>query len=248
MASRRRSARAPDGSDAIRSSQLPAWRRRETWRKVLAVIFTPLAGMGMGTGTGTFNSGPSSPRTSVVVPPQNWSSSGSARAPNISEFIYRFGSGGEYWLTVSWQEFAASHSRAAAEHLAADVVDHVSRAVGRQVLTADVRRYYIQLVLGGIGGLNPSEAADVLDLSVDVANEARLTSLTEKMAEDNVPPPLTSILPPDDVLTGLYWQDWKERFEAAYGYPAGPHPDPMDLAGSPAHDDGNETGVGHPQE
>jgi hypothetical protein len=237
--------RAPDGRKAIRSDQLPAWRRRETWRKVLAVIFTPLAGMGAGTGAGTFNSGPSSPRTSVVVPPQDWSSSGSAQAPIVSGVSYRFGSGGEYWLTLSWQEFAASHGRAVAERLAADVVDRVSPAVGREVLTADVRRYYIQLVLGGIGGLNPSEAADVLDLSVDVANDARLTSLTEKLTEDYVPPPLTTVLPPaDDVLAGLYWQDWNERFEAAYGYPPGPKPDP---AGLPARDDGNETGAEHPQ-
>jgi hypothetical protein len=249
VASRRRSPPALDGRGAIRSGQLPAWRRRETWRKILAVIFTPLAGIGAGTGTGALNSGPVSPRASTVVPEQGSSSSGTLEAAIVASISHRLGSGGEYWLTRSWQEFAVSHGRAAAERLAADVVDRVSLAAGRQVLTADARRYCIQLVLGGIGGLNPSEAADVLELSVDVANDVRLTSLTEKMAEDYVPSPLTTVRPPyDDVLAGLYWQEWNERFGAIYADPGGPKPDSTDPAGSPAHDDGNETGAEHSQE
>jgi hypothetical protein len=106
-------------------------------------------------------------------------------------------SGGEYLPNAEWRAMAATAGQAAAEHLASSVVDLANRCAGNQSLTPEIKRYLIQLVMSGIGGLNPDEAADILEVSAENADDTRLGPLAQKITEWSVPGPQMVRKPPD---------------------------------------------------
>jgi hypothetical protein len=148
-------ARLPDQSHSdIRAMDRPRHepaKKRSRWKKALALALTPAGAIGAGV-TPHLGAGlPSSPRTSTVVP---------GGMPG------HLGSGGAYAFQEDWQRLGQNE----AVRRATAVVDLASSRAGDWALGPGARRYFIQLVLAGEGGIDPGEAADVLEFSAEGAD------------------------------------------------------------------------------
>jgi hypothetical protein len=82
--------------------------------------------------------------------------------------------GGTPGVSHAWQAMATVHGPAAAGQFAGAVADLAAGCAGVHPLTAQLRHYLIQCILAGLGGLDPDNAADILELSMDVADDPRL--------------------------------------------------------------------------
>jgi len=142
---------------------------------------------------------PRGPTTVTVVPNVN-----GPVAPTIMSLagIYHPASGGEYLPNAAWQAKADADGQADAEHLASRVVELASRRAGYEHLTPEFKRHFIQIVMAGIGGLDPDEAADVIEVAADDAGDMRLGPLTEQIGESFWPGPRDVRKPPDGPAPG----------------------------------------------
>jgi hypothetical protein len=149
---------------------------RRWWKRAMAISLLPAAG------AGGYVSQAAIPAVTVV--PTRTVTSMPLTPPTLFHMdAARMASGGEYLLNTGWQELAAAHGRQAAEHRAGAVVEVARRCAGGGTLTPELRHYLIRMVLSGVGGLNPDEAADILELSTDSQNDPLLEPLI-KVIED----------------------------------------------------------------
>ena len=142
-----------------------AWWKKH-WRKFAAGATVPFAALG-----GLASPPPGSvttwsPKTSILVPtyPEE---SGSYTAASL--FGSATATGGEYNLSPPWALHASTAGREATVRLASSLLDAASKYAGAQWLSAQTRRSLIQLVLLGIGGLDPADATDILQFAADNA-------------------------------------------------------------------------------
>jgi hypothetical protein len=140
------------------------------------------------------------PRTSTVTPMRRVHTQ---QVLSHSIFASDLLDGGHYTFNGPWQAKAGTDGHAAALELASSVVDVANKCAGWHWLPPEVRRYLIQLVLLGIGGIDPDDAGDILELAAENADDPQLarpklepliTTLTQRVAlaqHDSAPFPLT---------------------------------------------------------
>jgi hypothetical protein len=147
-----------------------AWWKKH-WRKFAAVATLPFAALG-----GLASPPPGSmtnwsPTTSILVPthpeePRSYTAA--------SLFGGAIATGGEYNLSPPWALHAGTAGRETTERLAASLVDAANKYAGGHWMSAQIRRSLIQLVLLGIGGLDPADATDILQFAADNADYPRI--------------------------------------------------------------------------
>ena len=170
-------------------SRFRRWRRK--WRAALTLgLLAETAVGGFAAAPQPLFLPPSGPATSTVMPPA---------APTVGSGAgsYHPHSAGEYLPNAEWRAMAATAGQAAAEHLASSVVDLANHSAGNQNLTPEIKHYFIRLMMSGIGGLNPDEAADILEVSAENADDRRLGPIAQKITEWFVPGPQMVRKPPD---------------------------------------------------
>jgi hypothetical protein len=185
----------PDEPDQERSRRTapPPPKKKPKWKKALAVAMTPLAAIGAaGAMPHPGTDGPSPFRTYTLVP------GGTFKPADLAaSAIGHPSSGGEYKLRTDWQALGLTE----AVRLATAVLNLANSRAGGRSLEPDVRRYLIQLVLAGVGGINPDEAADVLEFCTDEKADLRLGTLIDEI---NATPSTSRVSdhPPGDTEPG----------------------------------------------
>ena len=128
------------------------------------------------------------PRTSTVTPMRR------VQTPQVlshSILASDLLDGGHFTFNGLWQAKAGTDGHAAALELASSVVDVANKCAGWHWLPPEVRRYLIQIVLLGIGGIDPDDAGDILELAAENADDPQLarpklepliTALTQRVA------------------------------------------------------------------
>ncbi len=158
-------------------------KKKSRWKKALTLALTPAGAVGAGVMPHAGAGLPSSPRVSTVVPP---GTSG------------HLGSGEEYPLQAGWERLAGRE----AARLATAVIDLANSRAGGQALGSGARRYLIQLVLTGAGGVDPGEAADVLELGTADEADLRLGTLISTIRHIHALAPQASEHPPESPGAG----------------------------------------------
>jgi len=164
---------------AARSSDVqppPAELMSRAWwkkylRKFRVMAALPVAALGGLTSPPPGSAITSSPTTSTLVPTHPGESGSWTTA---SLFASTPATGGEYNLSPPWALHASTAGQQTAVRLASSVVDAANTYAGTYWLSAQIRRGLIQLVLLGIGGLDPADAADILELAADDAEYPRI--------------------------------------------------------------------------
>jgi hypothetical protein len=173
---------------------------KKNWKKVAVAGLVPLSA-----GSGFTNplvpaATSTSPRTSTVTPMRT---AQTQQVFSHSIFTRDLLDGGHYTFNGPWQAKAGTDGHAAALELASSVVDVANKCAGPHWLPPEVRRYLIQLVLLGIGGVDPDDAGDILELAAENADDPQLarpklepliTALTQRVAlaqHDSPPFPAT---------------------------------------------------------
>ena len=162
---------------------------RRGWKKALAISLLPATGAGGYVAQAAVQTVTIAPARTVSPAPVTLFNMDTAR----------LATGGEYLLNAQWQELAATHGRQAAEDRAGAVVEVARQCAGGGILTPELRRYLIQMVLSGLGGLDPDEAADILELSVDSQNDPLLEPLVKVIEDVSAFGPATLLLGPPPV-------------------------------------------------
>jgi hypothetical protein len=186
---------APSGEDppqdaSRRQQPVPTPKKKSIWKKALALAMAPLAALGAG-GMSQPGAGlPSPVRTYTLAPGGPF---GSETVLPAGAFHY-LSSGGEYNLHPDWERLG----QAEAVRLATAVVNLAHGYAGARTLGPGVNRYLIQLVLTGAGGINPDEAADVLEFCANEGADLRLGTLIEKINEAGAAAPLAGEYPPEN--------------------------------------------------
>lgn len=147
-----------------------AWWKKYS-RKFRAMAALPFAALGGLTSPPPGSAIILSPTTSTLVPTHPEESE-SYTAASLSASAPA--TGGEYNLSRPWALHASTAGREAAVRLASSLVDAANTYAGTHWLSAQIRRSLIQLVLLGIGGLDPGDAADILQLAADDAEYPRI--------------------------------------------------------------------------
>jgi len=145
-----------------------AWWKKH-WRKFGAAATLPFAALG-----GIASPPPGSvttwsPTTSIVVPTRAQEPGSYAVTAPLS-FGSAVATGGEYNLSPPWALHAGTAGQEATARLASSVVDTANKYAGGHWLSAQIRHSLIQLVLLGIGGLDPADATDILQFAADNAD------------------------------------------------------------------------------
>jgi hypothetical protein len=141
-----------------------AWWKKHS-RKSRTMATLPFAALGGVTSPPPGSAVTSSP-TSILVPTHP-EKSGSYTAASLLPSA--FATGGEYNLSPPWELYASTAGQEAAVRLASSLVDAANTYAGTHWLSVQIRRSLIQLVLLGIGGLDPADGADILQLAADDA-------------------------------------------------------------------------------
>jgi hypothetical protein len=141
------------------------------------------------------------PRTSTVAPMRIVQTQ---QVFSSSIFTSALLDGGHYTFNGPWQAKVGADGHAAAVELASSVVDVANKCAGGHLLQPEVKRYLIQLVLLGIGGISPEDVGEILELATEADDpkiaparmelEPLITALTQRVAltpHDSPPPPPT---------------------------------------------------------
>lgn len=171
---RRRTWREIVGDPAAQSSDVgppPPKRMSRAWwkkhsRKSRTMATLPFAALGGLTSPPPGSAVTSSPTTSILVPTHPEKSGSYTTAWLLPSAP---ASGGEYNLSPPWESHASTAGQEATVRLASSLVDAANRYAGTHWLSAQIRRSLIQLVLLGIGGLDPADAGDILEFAADDA-------------------------------------------------------------------------------
>lgn len=143
---------------------------KKNWKKVAVVGLVPFSAVGF-TSPMVPATSFTPPRTSTVTPMRTMQTQ---QVSSPSLFTSNLLDGGHYTFNGPWQAKADADGHAAALALASSVVDVANKCAGQHWLPPEVRRYLIQLVLLGIGGINPDDAGDILELAAEDAKDPRL--------------------------------------------------------------------------
>ncbi len=161
---------------------------KKNWKKVAVAGLVPFSAASGFTNPSVAAATFTPPRTSTVTPLRMVQTQ---QVFSHSIFTSHLLDGGHYTFNGPWQAKAGTDGHAAAVELASAVVDVANKCAGRHWLPPEVRRYLIQLVLLGIGGIDPADAGDILELAADNADDPQLarpklepliTALTQRVA------------------------------------------------------------------
>lgn len=144
---------------------------RKNWKKVAVAGLVPFSAASGFTSPAVPSAAFTPPRTSTVTPMRTVQTQ-QVVSPSI--FTSHLLDGGHYIFSGLWQAKAVTDGHAAALELASAVVDVAGKCAGQHWLPPEVRRYLIQLVLLGIGGIDPDDAGDILELAAEDAKDPRL--------------------------------------------------------------------------
>lgn len=147
----------------------PWWKKH--WKKLAVMATLPIAALGGLASPPPGSAAPGPPTTSTLVPAY-------PKESKSYTATLLFGSvtatGGEYNLSPPWAEHARAAGQEGTVRLASSLVDAASKYAGKHWLEAQIRRSLIQLVLLGIGGLEPADATDILEFAADNADYPRI--------------------------------------------------------------------------
>ncbi len=157
----------PEALSPVPVEQPPLLSRKwwkKNWKKVAVAGLVPFSAASGFTNPLVQAATSTPPRTSTVTPVRTVQTQ---QVFSYSIFTSDLLDGGHYTFNGPWQAKAGTDGHAAALELASSVVDVANKCAGRHWLPPEVRRYLIQLVLLGIGGIDPDNAGDILELAAE---------------------------------------------------------------------------------